>query len=607
MCYMFLIVILQMPYGAFGNPMMMPTQGYGNFGFNAQSPSLQSANASATIPNAPPPPNPPAVTSASSTTVQPPSLVARPSEQSGSAPEGSSTPKHVPLPHFSPITPPSVNDRSKCTTVVMGDMSLASSAGSVYSSQEKDMTQSSLYGLTTTVVDQKEPGSQVPDDQKVIDNVTPQSNTDTASLDTNNNQDNNVNSVENSDQDTSAKKELPTYPQNMERQPLLSNNRRITLAYKYVPFEKQVVSSNKPVSEARASDDDLSGSAIASSSAKPEDVLESSFPVSGYITKSWKYRDTKFRESLKKGLSMSEKPAKEQAGEDEDDDGFTLYSANFASILKNKPDKKPSDFHYHKAKFATFVELDHDINKLRRDDTKEWEMRMKLSAAEIKNIQAAQAYTLMAQSHVSAYIRASRAALNQILLTLNPDEHSENIQRIHDIKQFFEGLVLCKEQTVTDAVYVHAGLQAQLRSDFLKAQGTYLPLHTKQALLHESLGGNALFDHQISKYEAEITAHNAKLHQNRMDSAVINSIDKYKIPKKTASVIPPLQPVNSGFDNRGRGQTKFQDGYHDNKGSRNQNKGRGNQNKGNQQNHTRGRGRGGGGGGGANRGKKPKN
>ena len=605
-----------MPYGAYGNP-MMNFPGYGNNMLSNQGQSQPQPN-QATVSTVPPVPNPPSVPSEPES--QPPSLVPKPpgggaatSPPGGDSilPEGSSTPKHVPLPQFSPISPPKANDRSRCSTVVMGDLSinassLTSSVGSVYSSQEKDMSQSGLIGLNN-VVENTEPGSRVPGDQPPVHHVL-DPKLDNANMDINNNaQQNNLDPTENPPQDNSEDKvkEMPTFPQNMERQPLLSNARRITLAYKYYPFEKKPPEPSKPVSEARASDDDVASTAAV----KPEDALESSFPVSGYITKSWKYRDTKFRESLKKGLSMKPPPKESQTEEDDDDDGFTLYSANFASILKNKPDKKQSDFHYHKAKFSNFVELDPDINKLRRDDTKEWEMRVKLSSPEIKNIQTAMAYTLMAQSHASAYIRASRAALNQILLTLNPDEHSENIQRIRDIKQLMEGLVMCKEQTVTDSVYVHSGLTAQLRTDFLKAQGSYLPLHTKQALLHESLGGNALFDHQISLYESEVVAHNAKLHQQKMDSAVVKSLDGYKITKRNDSAPPPPPPQQSAgnWDSRSRGQQKFHDNYYDNKGNKNKNKGRGGQNKGNTPNHNNNRGRGRGGGGGAQRGRKQRN
>lgn len=606
--------------------MMMGHPGFGNFANSSQG-QQQQPQATVAAPNppqpVPPPPNPPSAPLVN--TSQPPALVARPVDTSSASesvgtPAGSSTPQRYPPPHFSPISPPQRGDRSKCSTVVMGDLSIVTSSdGSVYSYKEKDMTQSSLLGTSKTGSGINEPGFQVPTMQKISANVT-QSDLDKVNTDANNNNKDTVqNSVDNLATDTSSVQEkvLPTFPANRERQPPLSNNRRITLAYKYYPFQKKVVKNTKPVSEARASDDDDPAPA------KPEDASESSFPVDSFITKSWQYRDLRFRESLKKGLTMSdqqqEKPTPKEGenpdeDEEEDEDGFTLYSSNFASILKNKPEKKQSDFHYNKAKFATFVELESDINKLRRDDTKDWEIRMKLTAPEIKNIQTAMAHSLMAQSHAFAYIKASKAALNEVLLTLNPEEHGVNIQKIRDIKQLLSGVVISSEQSVYDAVYVHAGMTAQIRNDFLKAQGNYLPLHTKQALLHESLGGNALFDHQISKYEAEIAAHNAKIHQSKLDSAVSRSLDGgYKIPRRTDSTSGSHSFNHSGgLDNRSRGQKKFQDNFYDNSDSgKNKNKGRNNQQpKGNQQHQNKTRGGGGGGGnrgGRGGRGKKSKN
>ena len=595
-----------MPYGAFGTPMMGQT-GFGTMtgaAVTSKQPSATVSNPNASTSSMPAEPS-------TSQRSQPPMLVARPNE----APEGSSTPKRTDVPQYSPISPVS-SDRSKCSTVVMNNLSanassvLASSAG-VLLSFDKDISQSSLpAGNNVTEIanpsgtalgvpmDSVEPDSRVPTNQiqDTINQIAPTA-VNSEQLEDNNNNKVDIQNAQGSEETPAAIK--PTFPDNLERQPPLSDNRRITLAYKYFPFPRRVVKDSKPVSDARGSDndDDLVNT-------KPEDASENSFPVDSFITKSWAYQDKKFRENLKKGMIMGNQEKAERAAqgaeEADQEEEFCAYSSNFASILKTKPEKKQSAFHFNKARFAPNVELEADINKLRRDDTKEWEIRMKLPTSEIKNIQTAMCYNLQAQSHAFAFLKSSRAALNQVLVSLNPDEHAENIQTIRDVKQMLSGIVCCAEQTVRDAIYVHAGLTANIRTDFLKGQGNYLPIHTKQALLHESLGGTGLFDGQIHKYEADVLAHNAKLHQNKMDAAVVKSMQN-----RRSDSVPQYQ---SPLDNNG--QQKFQTNSYDSKNGPKPKKFKSNQDSNTNQNGSanRGRGRGrGGGGGGANRGKKPRN
>ena len=404
--------------------------------------------------------------------------------------------------------------------------------------------------------------------------------------------------------------QAPSFPQNIFHLPSISQSKRITTAYKYVPFVRRVQNDPRPVSEARGSDDE-------EIPPKPEEVSENSFPIASYIQESWQYQNASFKETLKKALVASDKitPAESQentAGENAENgenstdpkksqDDFSLYASNFGSILKGKPVKKQSDFHYNEPLFAAFVELDGDINKLRRDDRKKWEIGLRLTPDEIKNIQLAMAYNLYADSHLSAFLKASRAAVNRVLLTLDPELHSENISTLHDVKYMLTGGVMAMEQNVRNSIYVHAGITAQIRADFLKAQGNYIPTHIKQSLLHENFGGSGIFNSQIHKYTAEIAAHNDKIHQNKVQSALNkqiiqqnqsqqsqsisqpqNSYDGYKIPRK--------QFQNNAGQTQGQGQ-QDQGGAGRGRGRGNQSN-RGARNAGQQNQNNRGGGRG---------------
>ena len=418
--------------------------------------------------------------------------------------------------------------------------------------------------------------------------------------------------AENNDQQVHVSPQ--SFPQNIFHLPQISQSRRITTAYKYVPFVRRVVTDPRPTSEARGSDDE-------EVPAKPEEISENSFPIASYIQKSWRYQNASFKETLKKAIvatnetTPAEVPASENQNEDQEatasgssqsdpaskpkkqEDSFSLYAATFGSILKGKPTKKQSDFHYNEPLYASFVELDGDINKLRRDDRKKWELGLRLSADEIKNIQIAMSHSLNANSHLSAYLKASRAALNNVLVTLDPEQHAENIATLHDVKYMLYGAVMAMEQNVRNDIYVHAGLTAQIRADFLKAQGNYIPIHIKQALLHENFGGSGLFNSQIHKYTAEIAAHNEKIHQNKVHAAInqrmappppppppnpsqSGNLDGYKIPK-----------FNKFQNQAGQGQGQ-QDGGAGRGRGRGQNKGQRPPGQQNQNNNNRGGGRG---------------
>lgn len=329
----------------------------------------------------------------------------------------------------------------------------------------------------------------------------------------------------------------PQFPENTARLPYLSHPRRITLAYKYYPFPARPDGPVREVSEARGSDEDRES--------RPSEIAHNSFPMSNFILRSWQTRGRAFQDVLQNAIAIDPEtvtsentvPTNVQDGQDNsgNKDQFMLYSEKFGSILKTKPEKQQQNFYYHVAKFGDYVQADMDIGNLRKPEPKDpvivnnnkkdekkfvWRPDIHLNAEEIKNIQLACAYSLHAESHASAYVRASRCAINEVLSSLDPAMHPANINKLKDVKYMLQGVVSAIEQNVAEVIYIHSGLTAQMRSDFLAAQGDYLPMHVKQKLLHEHFGGSGLFNSAIGQYVDEIARHNAKQGQKNLETAV---------------------------------------------------------------------------------------
>ena len=335
---------------------------------------------------------------------------------------------------------------------------------------------------------------------------------------------------------------VPYFIENTQKLPALSVTKRVSLAYKYYSFPRRVPAPSNPVSEARGSDDEADPA-----NDNPE-IVENSFPLSSFILESWQSQGKRFKNSLQEALVMHKTVIEPDSNTDNQGaptvtvdatktDEFTLHSENYGSILKGKPTKKQGDFFFHEEKFAPFVQLDSNVSTIQKPGNigKKWKMVAHLSEEEVKNIQTSMSYGLYAESHATAYCRATRKAINQVLVTMNPETESSNIQRLQDAKQLLRGVANAIEQSVGMFVYVHAGLTAQLRANFLQAQGNYLPTHVKQNLLHQMFGGSALFNSSIAQYAEDIEKHNSKFHQKTLNTAVVKSLadqsSKFVIPK----------------------------------------------------------------------------
>ena len=174
-------------------------------------------------------------------------------------------------------------------------------------------------------------------------------------------------------------------------------------------------------------------------------------------------------------------------------------------------------------------------------------------------MQTAMSYGLYADSHSMAYLKASRLAINRVLLTLDPATSAENIAILHDIKHMLHGTASALTHSINMLVYLHAGLSAQLRADFLQTMAAFIPAHVRQNLQYEMFGGTGLFNSHIYKYAADLQAHRDKIHQDTLTSAVAsNNKGKawdpgYKIPKVTQSSNPPPPPQQNPPPQRGRG------------------------------------------------------
>ena len=344
-------------------------------------------------------------------------------------------------------------------------------------------------------------------------------------------------------QDSAAGPPEPQFfPENLSEMNYLSIPRRVSLAYRYHPFTPAVAASTaKLQSEARGSPERRED--------KPDEVAHNSFPISSFIIKAWQAQGKTFKNSLKKAIVMPRPDAENSASEDKqksdstakdkDKEAFLLHANQTGSVFNKKPIKQQGNFFYNDEKFAEFTQLDDDIHCLQPIPDPNFtikDLKVLLNSDEIQNIQQSLSFGLYAESHVTAYTRAARSAINQVLGTLDPKLHEQNIATLRDTKSLLTGVATALEQSVESMIYVHAGITARLRSDFLAQQGDFIPLHVKQMLLHEMFGGSGLFNSQIAKYVPDIEKHNAKLQQNRPppppDSSQ-RSWSGYQIPKKT--------------------------------------------------------------------------
>ena len=328
------------------------------------------------------------------------------------------------------------------------------------------------------------------------------------------------------------------FPENLSEQAYLSIPRRVSLAYKYHPFTPAVAASNaKLQSEARGSPEKRED--------KPEEVAHNSFPISSFIVKAWQAQGKSFKNSLKKAIVMPRPDAETSASEDKqksdsdkDKEAFLLHANQTGSVFNKKPIKQQGNFFYNEERFAEFTQLDDDIHCLQPIPDPNFsikDLKVLLNSDEIQNIQQSLSYGLYAESHITAYTWAARSAINRVLGSLDPKLHEQNIATLRDTKSLLTGVATALEQSVESMIYVHAGITARLRSDFLAQQGDFIPLHVKQMLLHEMFGGSGLFNSHIANYVPDIEKHNAKLQQNRPpppDSSQ-RPWGGYQIPKKT--------------------------------------------------------------------------
>ena len=354
-----------------------------------------------------------------------------------------------------------------------------------------------------------------------------------------------------------------TFPENVNPLPQISIVKRVSTAYKYVPFQRKSLPEKKPSSEAHGSDEEPETS---------DEIRENSFPISSYILDAWQHQGKAFKSNLEEALIMSKKPKSEilpeQANESarkssvdaEKSEDKHLFAKTFNSILKNRPQKTQGDFFYHKSKFAEHnCKFDGDIGKLAPTDFKPsgYKFDVHLTEDEVKSVQTASSFGLYAESHTTSYIAASRKAINQVLLKLDPETSAEDIRRLHDVKYMLYGAANAIDQSVRMLVYIHAGLTAQLRQDFLQAMGSFLPDHVRQGLLFEMFGGSGLFNSQIHKYVPDIKEYHDKLHKDQFVQAVAKALlasefissDGFRIPKLPQQ----QQPHDPTFCGCGRG------------------------------------------------------
>ena len=466
----------------------------------------------------------------------------------GAPPVRTSSPKkHVDLPQYSPISEPDTANNSTSKFVSSKSAILMPDA-TIEASRLTSLVNISSPQKVEIDVNNNQNDLDIPDHDSNLENSSQ----------------NLVNSLDiqnRTSQDTAVPSQ--TFPDNVKPLPHISIMKRVSTAYKYANFPRKSLPAKKPTSEAHGSDEEVEIS---------EEIKENSFPISSFIIESWQQRSKSFKSSLEEALIIGKRDKTDTApensshtgeqGSSAEDDKY-LFEKTHNSILKNKPQRAQGDFYYHKDKFAQVTtKFDGDIGKLAPTDFEpsKYKFDVHLSEQEVKNIQSACSYGLYSESHAVAYVKASRLAINQVLLHLNPETQAQQIQQLQDAKYMLYGAANALDETIKQLVYIHAGFTAQLRADFLQAMGSFLPVHVRQGLLFELFGNSGLFSSQIHKYVPDIQAYHDKMHKDQFAKAVAQALaasrnkyyDGFKIPKVQQPQQTPPQ-YDQSFRGRGRG------------------------------------------------------
>ena len=323
----------------------------------------------------------------------------------------------------------------------------------------------------------------------------------------------------------------PTFEDNVII-PGIKNSERIAIAYKYctIPDKPPV---QRPVSQARGEDRNVDDDR--------EDTTKNSFPVADYIPLAFQHFTIKYKKEVDDAFIIDENQGKSTEGP-----GTLSHSQK--SALKGAPEQYRWAFNCHTKEWADFVKFDRDINTIRRNSQSNVNQSLTLPPEEWGHLQVAATHGMQAGSHCDWFNTASRAAIDSVLVTLDPATHADTISCLQEVKQMLKGVAYANEHIVDNFVYVHAGITAALRENFIRSEGTHIPQDMRPYLQFQPFGGNMVFNGRCAIPAARIKAENTDAAMCKIAKGTTPSNPRGgsgpRIPKKDHKKPPPPPPQN---------------------------------------------------------------
>ena len=347
--------------------------------------------------------------------------------------------------------------------------------------------------------------------------------------------------------------------------PVIKNSERIALAYKYVDIPDRPRVS-RPVSQARGDDRSLDDDR--------EDATKNSFPVTDYIPQAFQHFSMKYKKEVDDAFMINE------AQTEGSSEGPGTLTKSLRNALKAAPEQYRWAFNCHTKGWADCVQFDRDVNTIRRDSKAPITQSIVLPQDEWRHVQWAATHGMQAGNHCDWFNTASRAALDSVLVNLNPETQSDTIECLQEVKQMLKGIAYANEHMLDNFVYIHAGITATLREGLIKAEGNYIPQDMRPFLQYQPFGGNMVFNGKCSVASARIKEDNQDAAWSTLakgsapgpggrPSSSLARIPK-KAPKKAASPSQPPPQFKSPLATHpatshsptpaGRGQGSFRGG-----------------------------------------------
>ena len=305
----------------------------------------------------------------------------------------------------------------------------------------------------------------------------------------------------------------------------VSASGRIALAYKYAENEIQ------PWVDPDEEEDSggFRGSAEEDEKKKERELTPknpTSFPPYQPIRKMWYKQSVHHHKSTKKIVVMDESPGDATSQEKKSESGPQFLQKISNPAFSKQPVRKEWAYQIHDAAWCDYVRVDGDIHTITLDKKKfDFQMEMRLSKKEWVAIQQSQGNALDAMAHAGHFLQSSRNAINQVLLGLDPVKEAHTVETLRDVKAMLKGVGFSCDFASQNAVFVHAGLTATARDQFIKQEYVFLPDDVKVRLLNQPFGGHMLFNKKLQDIVPVLKSSQKEAREDRISEALVNQVE----------------------------------------------------------------------------------